>query len=384
MNKKRWLTSVMVGLMAIQGTGVGVYATETETVPSEPSVMDEINLEMGRTTTTQESNTNRTPVEVGTKIVSTGITLTPEQFVETLQYLDAMDVPEEFRTNIRGSEIDRYTGNGSTDESAVYSSVAVEFMEEDYGVNVEVLLPENITEVSPETYQNAAITAGGNNLNIKIVNVVVPVNGRGALSGIYKILENFGSAEITDESIEFAELEIDLIQGIIEREDEVEQEQVNSVVAMLKKDVIEEISMEGGIDEETMNAFLLSRLDEFGIDLTEQTKEDLLDILVNFSQTNAARNTDFLSTLNLLGGEILRQGGEVINTLDDEFVVGTTQIRNSKPSTIPTQLLLIGFGAVILASGAYYMYYKKQQAKKDRAARQRRKDAMRKKKKKRI
>lgn len=306
----------------------------------------------------------------GSQYLSTGTSLTDEEFSETVNLLGAEGVPEGNRIKVKGSDIHNYTNNGSNDDSLVYSSAYLEFKEEGYGVKVTILKPENITEVTAETYQNAAVTAGANNVDIRIVNVVVPVNGRGALAGIYKILETYST--ITKEDISYAELEIGYLQNIISREEgNLSQTEVNGLVAKLKTDVIEGVTLKGGITKEEMEGHIKSRMDEFGIELTAQTESELLDILMNFSQTEAALDTRFLSTLNLLGGEVLSKGSEAINSLDSEFKVGQTQI-SSKGVTINPIMLAVGVGAVILSFGTTFLLLKAKNNKKKKPRTKRR------------
>ena len=52
--------------------------------------------------------------------------------------------------------------------------------------------PDNITKVTSEQYQNAAITAGIKNAEIHIASVD-QVTGEGALAGIYKAYEEKGN-----------------------------------------------------------------------------------------------------------------------------------------------------------------------------------------------
>lgn len=303
----------------------------------------------GVATTTASGMTN---VETQTKVVTTGITLTDEQYNETINLMGATDVPEDKRLKVSGSDIDRYTGNGSTDESAVYSSAYLETKEDGYGVQVEILTPDTITEVTKETYQNAAVTAGANNIHIRIANVVVPVNGRGALAGIYKALETFGGADISQESIEYAELEIDTINNIITREEgNVDQEKVNELVSSLKLGTAEKIQANGGITEEEMQKLIDERLNEFKIEISEETKQELLSIILNFSKTDASKNKELLNTLGVLSGELLTQGANVFNKLDSNFDKGTANVSNQKGgSALPVKLIIAGVAGIALLS----------------------------------
>lgn len=262
---------------------------------------------------TQTVETEKATEEVHAPIVATGRTLSEEQFTQTLTVLNALDVKEENRLEVWGSDIDRFTGNGSSDESAVYSSAKVEFKEEGFGVKVSVLTPDNITEVSAETYANAAITAGGQNLNISIANTVVPVNGRGALAGIYLALEHAG-LELLQEDINIAELEVGYIADVQEQTGE-DDEVVNLAIAAMKRDVATAVVKGEEVTEETITPIITKHEDNFGVELPQETKDTLVVLLVNFSRTAAAQDKELETTLVQLSETILDKGGEALQDL---------------------------------------------------------------------
>lgn len=262
---------------------------------------------------TQTVETEKATEELHAPIVATGRTLSEEQFTQTLTVLNALDVKEENRLEVWGSDIDRFTGNGSSDESAVYSSAKVEFKEEGFGVKVSVLTPDNITEVSAETYANAAITAGGQNLNISIANTVVPVNGRGALAGIYLALEHAG-LELLQEDINIAELEVGYIADVQEQTGE-DDEVVNLAIAAMKRDVATAVVKGEEITEETITPIITKHEDNFGVELPQETKDTLVELLVNFSRTSAAQDKELETTLVQLSETILDKGGEALQDL---------------------------------------------------------------------
>lgn len=62
---------------------------------------------------------------------------------------------------------------------------------EGFGLQVTVLTPDRISQITPQMYQNAAITAGVKDVEIAIASVI-NVTGESALTGIYKALEANG------------------------------------------------------------------------------------------------------------------------------------------------------------------------------------------------
>lgn len=280
------------------------------------------------------------------RILTVGDSLTEEELQKTKEVLGATDITDELTLRVKGSNIDYYTQNGSTDDSIVVSSALVEFKEEGYGVVVEILTPENITEVKKETYQNAAVTAGGNDLHIKIANVTFPVNGRGALAGIYLTMDLLGEGVNLDD-IAVAEQELSLIQEILTRDDDIDQETLNELLAVLKKDVAEEVQAGHTITQQRLDEIISLRLDEFEIELGDETREDLLAIILNFSNTEAAKDEDLIETLDMMTGDLLKQSGEAINELPDQLDVSDNQVSKNplnNPLILAIIFILLGVG----------------------------------------
>lgn len=258
-------------------------------------------------------------VEIIPSVLTTGRSLNEEQLAETIEVLGAQHVAEDNQLEVWGSDIDRYTGNGSSDESQVYSSALIDFMYEGYGVTVKVVTPENITEVSAETYANAAITAGGKDLDIKIANVVVPVNGRGALAGIYLAMEHAG-IEINQEDIEIAELEVGHIEEV-QIQTGLTDEVVNLSIADMKRQVAVYIVEGKEINNESVQEIIHLVEEQQGLEFPEETVMTMSELLLNFSKTRAAQDTDLDSTLHQYTETVLETGGQALEGLDSKINV---------------------------------------------------------------
>lgn len=258
-------------------------------------------------------------VEIIPSVLTTGRSLNEEQLAETIEVLGAQHVAEDNQLEVWGSDIDRYTGNGSSDESMVFSSALIDFMYEGYGVTVKVVTPENITEVSAETYANAAITAGGKDLDIKIANVVAPVNGRGALAGIYLAMEHAG-VEINQEDIEIAELEVGHIEEV-QIQTGLTDEEVNLSIADMKRQVAVYIVEGKEINNESVQEIIHYVEEQQGLDFPEETVMTMSELLLNFSKTRAAQDTDLDTTLHQYTETVLETGGQALEGLDSKINV---------------------------------------------------------------
>ena len=296
------LAGVQLPVKAQEGSVESVEQTESLQNEEEPGSVDEAE-----------------GVEIIPSVLTTGRSLNEEQLAETIEVLGAQHVAEDNQLEVWGSDIDRYTGNGSSDESMVFSSALIEFMHEGYGVTVKVVTPENITEVSAETYANAAITAGGKDLDIKIANVVVPVNGRGALAGIYLAMEHAG-IEINQEDIEIAELEVGKIEEV-QIQTGLTDEVVNLSIADMKRQVAVYIVEGKEINDDSVQEIIRYVEEQQGLEFPEETVMTMSELLLNFSKTKAAQDTDLDTTLHQYTETVLETGGQALEGLESTITV---------------------------------------------------------------
>lgn len=133
-----------------------------------------------------------------------------------------------------GEDLVTYLGYGSGNTSSMISSVLVQ-KDNNSGVNVEVLTPENITTITEQQYTNAAITAGVEDVNIEVASIR-PVTGESALTGVYKALAVNGE-ELDQDRMEVAQEELETTSSIAETEelDEEESGRLDGVIVDIKQ-----------------------------------------------------------------------------------------------------------------------------------------------------
>ena len=86
--------------------------------------------------------------------VALGGSLSEAEMQQTLELLRVNDIADSNITHVDGTLINRYLQDGSTSDTPVYSSVSVEAREAGYGVQVQIITPNNILLVAPQTYQD--------------------------------------------------------------------------------------------------------------------------------------------------------------------------------------------------------------------------------------
>lgn len=147
-----------------------------------------------------------------------------------------LGVDDNYETyNVNVNDVSNYIPN-SSNLSYIYSSATIEHKKWGKGVDVKIDTPDNITKVTSEQYQNAAITGGIKNAEIHIASVE-PVTGEGALAGIYKAYEEKGN-NLNTEDIQNSNQEMNDLGTISEEnkgKDGYSDEALNASIADIKE-----------------------------------------------------------------------------------------------------------------------------------------------------
>lgn len=140
-----------------------------------------------------------------------GAGLSESQVQETAQLLKISHLDNVHPVRIMAEDMRRYIGGDPVD-SSLFSSALVTKKNDGYGLHITVLTPENITQITPEQYQNAAITAGVKDVDISIGSIF-QVTGESALTGIYKAFEVNGE-ELDSERMQVGQDELETVNQI--------------------------------------------------------------------------------------------------------------------------------------------------------------------------
>ena len=136
----------------------------------------------------------------------------------TLKILTAPLNGDNYQTiTVTGSDLVRYlnpSGDNFTTSSGVWSS-ADSKTSSGSGINVKILDyngKNNITTITANQYKNAALTAGITDANI-YVNSAIPIDGSGALAGVYAAYAKNGNA-LNQKQVNAAQDEMNTLSGI--------------------------------------------------------------------------------------------------------------------------------------------------------------------------
>lgn len=201
-----------------------------------------------------------------------------------------LGVDDNYETyNVNVNDVSNYIPN-SSNLSYIYSSATIEHKKWGKGVDVKIDTPDNITKVTSEQYQNAAITAGIKNAEIHIASVD-QVTGEGALAGIYKAYEEKGN-NLNAEDIQNSNQEMNDLGRISEEnkgKDGYSDEALNASIADIKEQLADiKQNQDKQITQQQVEDTVNKVLDERGLSeiLSENQIQMINNNMVNVANSN--------------------------------------------------------------------------------------------------
>lgn len=202
-----------------------------------------------------------------------------------------LGVDDNYETySVNVNDVSNYIPN-SSNLSYIYSSATIEHKKWGKGVDVKIDTPDNITKVTSEQYQNAAITAGIKNAEIHIASVE-PVTGEGALAGIYKAYEEKGN-DLNTEDIQNSNQEMNDLGTISEEnkgKDGYSDEALNASIADIKEQLADiKQNQDKQITQQQVEDTVNKVLDERGLSeiLSNNQIQMINNNMVNVANSNA-------------------------------------------------------------------------------------------------
>lgn len=217
-----------------------------------------------------------------------GADLEGQDLQQTENDLGVDDNYETYSVNV--NDVSNYIPN-SSNLSYIYSSATIEHKKWGKGVDVKIDTPDNITKVTSEQYQNAAITAGIKNAEIHIASVE-PVTGEGALAGIYKAYEEKGN-DLNTEDIQNSNQEMNDLGTISEEnkgKDGYSDEALNASIADIKEQLADiKQNQDKQITQQQVEDTVNKVLDERGLSeiLSDNQIQMINNNMINVANSNA-------------------------------------------------------------------------------------------------
>ncbi|ARI78932.1 DUF1002 domain-containing protein [Halobacillus mangrovi] len=215
--------------------------------------------------------------KLGLPIVVYGEALSDSQKSEVADLLkvDQHDQVDEFTVN--GQDLANYIGGNPN--SNMYSSVKILHKENGAGLTIDIVTPDNITQVTKEMYSNALLTAGVENAEVLVASSV-KVSGHSALTGIYKAYDAKG-VKLDEERMQVASKELDVATSIAEEEG-IDKDKISELLTEIKKAIAEQ----DPATREEVEQIVEEQLNSLNIELSPEDRQRLTDLFEQMRNLN--------------------------------------------------------------------------------------------------
>ena len=263
---------------------------------------------------------NRVLADDETPVVTLGTSLTDSQKDGTLKILTAPLNGGNYQTiTVTGSDLVRYlnpSGDNFTTSSGVWSSAMIQKTSSGSGINVKILDyngKNNITTITANQYKNAALTAGITDANIYVTSAI-PIDGSGALAGVYAAYAKNGNA-LNQKQVNAAQDEMNTLSGITQDNKDKKgysDAQLNNAVAGAKSEMAKQgqnIS-DGQIRDIVNNQININHL---GNTINNNQKNQIVNLLIEIRDSGALKSSSFKGQASKLSGQIENSAKNIFN-----------------------------------------------------------------------
>lgn len=234
----------------------------------------------------EASENNTVPKNIN--VIALGNALTQDQKQQTLASLGQTKEVPLYTTD--GNDLMKYISKTDFNTNwQVYSSVHLETKEQGSGIDVEIATPSNITSITADQYKNAAQTAGITDAKITVASVI-PIDGSGALAGVYKIVEESGG-QVDATRTQAAQEEMKVLNEITSENQNVDgysDEKLNAAQEEAKE-MLAKVASEGQkINKEVVTEAVNTALKNQGLDqiLTKDQVNQIIELLTMLNNKN--------------------------------------------------------------------------------------------------
>lgn len=255
-----------------------------------------------------------------TPVVTLGTSLTESQKQGTLKTLTAPLNGGNYQTiTVTGSDLVKYlnpSGDNFTTSSGVWSSAMIQKTNSDSGINVKILDyngKNNITTITANQYKNAALTAGITDANIYVTSAI-PIDGSGALAGVYAAYAKNGNA-LNQKQVNAAQDEMNTLSGITQDnkgKKGYSDAQLNNAVAGAKS----EMAKQGqNISDSQIRDIVNNQINinHLGNTINNNQKNQIINLLIEIRDSGALKNGDFKGQAAKLSSQIENGAKNIFN-----------------------------------------------------------------------
>ena len=263
---------------------------------------------------------NRVLADDETPVVTLGTSLTDSQKDGTLKILTAPLNGGNYQTiTVTGSDLVRYlnpSGDNFTTSSGVWSSAMIQKTSSGSGINVKILDyngKNNITTITANQYKNAALTAGITDANIYVTSAI-PIDGSGALAGVYAAYAKNGNA-LNQKQVNAAQDEMNTLSGITQDNKDKKgysDAQLNNAVAGAKS----EMAKQGqNISDSQIRDILNNQINinHLGNTINNNQKNQIVNLLIEIRDSGALKSSSFKGQASKLSSQIENSAKNIFN-----------------------------------------------------------------------
>lgn len=263
---------------------------------------------------------NRVLADDETPVVTLGTSLTDSQKDGTLKILTAPLNGGNYQTiTVTGSDLVRYlnpSGDNFTTSSGVWSSAMIQKTSNGSGINVKILDyngKNNITTITANQYKNAALTAGITDANIYVTSAI-PIDGSGALAGVYAAYAKNGNA-LNQKQVNAAQDEMNTLSGITQDNKDKKgysDAQLNNAVAGAKS----EMAKQGqNISDSQIRDIVNNQINinHLGNTINNNQKNQIVNLLIEIRDSGALKSSSFKGQASKLSSQIENSAKNIFN-----------------------------------------------------------------------
>lgn len=238
--------------------------------------------------------------KLGVPIAVYGSSLNEQEKAQVKQDLNVAADEETEEITITGSDIAKYIQDGDA-RARLYSSAKITPQDKGKGLVINIVTPDNITQVTSDMYSNAILTAG---IEDAKVDVAAPkkVSGHSALAGIYKAYEVTTGKTLDKNRTDVANQELSVATDIAQNSG-VSDEKVSQLLTEIKQAIAEQKPA----TKEDVAKIVDDKLSTLKIELSDTDRQLLIDLM------------DKISNLKIDFSKWSSQLDQLNNTLKDKI-----------------------------------------------------------------
>ncbi|MFE6168321.1 DUF1002 domain-containing protein [Viridibacillus arvi] len=226
--------------------------------------------------TTDTSTKKGINEKLGVPIVVYGGNLSDTEKESVKKSLDVASEAEVEEITVTGADLVKYISDGDA-RSRMYSSAKITRKDAGAGLVINIVTPQNITQVTSDMYSNAMLTAG---IEDAVVEVAAPkaVTGHSALVGIYKAYEVTTGEKLDTERTDVANEELSVATDLAQNSG-VDDEKVSQLLTEIKKQIAEQKPA----TKEDVEKIVNEQLSKLEINLSDKDRQLLIDLMNKIS-----------------------------------------------------------------------------------------------------